>query len=101
MAYFAKNSKDYKKAAAEYDAIIMQWVERIHRLGGIAKGLWLVDFDTGQGYLCWAYPEEKVEHFHHYDDGFKNREPIEELPRPFRSKPPAQKSEETSPSPLA
>lgn len=48
----------------------------MHRMGGQAKGLWLVDFDTGSGYLCWAYPEERVEHFHDYQSGFKARKRV-------------------------
>lgn len=56
----------------------MHWVERIHRLGALAKGLWLVDFDTGDGYLCWAYPEERIEYFHSYESGFKSRRRIKE-----------------------
>jgi hypothetical protein len=76
MAYMTKNTPQYKSATALYDDIIMQWVEKLHRLGAVAKGLWLVDFDTGSGYLCWAYPEDRIEHFHSYEGGFKNRKKI-------------------------
>ena len=38
-----------------------------------AKGLWLVDFDNGEGYYCWSYPESSITHYHGYDDGFAGR----------------------------
>ncbi len=76
IQYLAKGTPPFKALCKQYDEILMRWAERIHRLGAQAKGLWLVDFDTGEGYLCWSYPEERVEHFHGYDGGFKTRTKI-------------------------
>ncbi|MDB5037215.1 MAG: hypothetical protein JWQ35_743 [Bacteriovoracaceae bacterium] len=83
------NSRDFQKMVKEFDSAIEKWVDRIHRLGAVAKGLWLVDFDTGDGYLCWSYPERRVEYFHSYDTGFKNRKKIEETPFPSTSSKPS------------
>jgi len=77
IAFQPRSSTIHKKMSAAYDRAVMKWVDRIHRLGGVAKGLWLVDFDTGAGYLCWAFPEERVEHFHDYQGGFGSRVKIE------------------------
>lgn len=77
LSQFSPADPQYKKLSDEYDRIVMRWVERIHRLGALAKGLWLVDFDTGDGYLCWVYPEDRVEFFHGYDQGFKHRRKLE------------------------
>jgi hypothetical protein len=52
---------------------IREWTQTIARFGLEAKGLWLVDFDNGQGYYCWCYPEDTVSHFHDYDGGFRGR----------------------------
>lgn len=76
MLYLPKESAEYKSASSRYDEVIMQWVDRVHRVGAIAKGLWLVDFDTGTGYLCWVYPEDKIEHYHSYEGGFKTRKKL-------------------------
>jgi hypothetical protein len=46
-------------------------------LGLEVKGLWLVDFDNGSGYFCWKWPEEKLEFFHGYDEGFQGRTRIQ------------------------
>ena len=46
---------------------------RFRRSDSQAKGLWLVDFDNGEGYYCWSYPEPAITHYHGYDDGFAGR----------------------------
>ena len=56
-----------------YQKIVRRWVDKIQRLGIVVKGLWLVDFDTGDGYLCWKYPEAGIEFFHGYDEGYSGR----------------------------
>ena len=44
------------------------------------KGLWLADFDSGDGYYyCWQLGEDDIEHFHRYETGFAGRRPIELL----------------------
>ena len=53
------------------------WARDIHdRHGCEVKGLWLVDWDSGDGYYCWKYPEATLHHFHGYDEGFDGRIPI-------------------------
>ena len=49
------------------------WAEQVRALGAEAKGLWLVDFDNGEGYYCWCYPEETIAHYHGYEEGFAGR----------------------------
>lgn len=80
----AKGSPKFEALVKNYDDIVQKWADKIHRLGGVAKGLWLVDFDTGKGYLCWSYPEKRIEHFHSYDTGFKQRVKVEKLASPLK-----------------
>jgi hypothetical protein len=49
------------------------WVRAMEALGVEVKGRWLVDFDNGRGYYCWRWPEERLEYFHGYDEGFAGR----------------------------
>lgn len=63
----------------EYEAIVKRWVAKMERLGLVVKGLWLVDFDTGDGYLCWKFPELKLAHYHNYHEGFGGRRPLQEV----------------------
>lgn len=53
--------------------VVAEWAEEVRALGLEAKGLWLVDFDNGEGYYCWSYPEPAITHYHGYEDGFAGR----------------------------
>lgn len=58
---------------AELKGVVDGWAGRIREMGLEAKGLWLVDFDNGEGYYCWQHPEPSVSHYHGYDEGFSGR----------------------------
>ena len=60
----------------EIDLIIQQWQQKIEKLGARPKGLWLIDFDNGEGYFCWKFPEKKIMFFHGYQDGFSGRKAL-------------------------
>ena len=49
------------------------WVRAMEALGAEVKGRWLVDFDNGNGYYCWRWPEEHLDYFHGYEEGFAGR----------------------------
>ena len=66
-----------------YETIVRRWVAKMERLGLVIKGLWLVDFDTGDGYLCWKFPELKLGHYHTYQEGFSGRRPLREVIEEF------------------
>ena len=63
----------------EYELIVKRWMAKMHRLGLVVKGLWLVDFDTGDGYLCWKFPELRIGHYHNYQEGFTARRALREV----------------------
>lgn len=59
-----------------YGKVVQAWADEIIALGCEVKGLWLVDWDSGDGYYCWKYPEESIGFFHGYEEGFQGRLPI-------------------------
>jgi len=63
-------------------ALVESWAGAVRELGPEVKGLWLVDFDSGDGYWCWAWPEAKLDHWHSYEGGFGSRVPLDQRPVP-------------------
>lgn len=64
----------------EVNQLIDEWNDKVQKLGGVPRGLWLVDFDSGHGYFCWKYPERDILYWHSYSDGFSGRIPIQNIP---------------------
>ena len=60
-------------ARGEQQRVVQRWAESVMGLGIDVKGVWLVDFDNGSGYYCWQYPEESLQYFHGYEEGFRGR----------------------------
>src|SRR5262249_36379347 len=58
------------------DQLVQEWARQVGRLGCEVKGMWLVDWDSGDGYYCWRFPEQTISFFHTYEDGFAGRMPI-------------------------
>lgn len=59
--------------APEANGILLSWAREMAELGIEVKGPWLVDFDSGHGYWCWRWPEETLDYYHGYDEGFAGR----------------------------
>lgn len=73
----APGSPRLQELEAGIEEQVRRWVREMEALGAIVKGLWLVDFDCGAGYYCWRWPEEGLDYFHTYEDGFEGRTRIQ------------------------
>lgn len=62
----------------QFARVVNDWSEKIRKIGCDPKGLWLVDFDNGNGYFCWRYPEPELVYRHTYEGSFAGRLPIKE-----------------------
>jgi len=58
------------------ERIVRAWAREVSSIGCEVKGIWLVDWDSGDGYYCWRFPEQAIGFFHTYDEGFAGRLPI-------------------------
>ena len=58
------------------ERIVRAWAQQVSSLGCEVKGVWLVDWDSGDGYYCWRFPEQALSFFHTYEEGFAGRIPI-------------------------
>ena len=79
LATLSPHTAGLYEAEEQYERVVKTWVGKMERLGVVVKGLWLVDFDTGDGYLCWRFPELKLGHYHGYDEDYSNRRPLREV----------------------
>ncbi len=66
----------------QINQLIQDWQTKVQKLGALPKGLWLADFDAGDGYFCWKFPESRIEFWHSYNDGYSKRVPVSEHRRP-------------------
>lgn len=73
----ARNDEAAQKLEKEVNDTVYAWQTKLEKLGAKPKGLWLADFDSGDGFYCWKYPEDRVMYWHHYSDGFRGRKLIE------------------------
>ena len=65
--------------ALQYEKIVRLWMTKMERFGLVARGLWTVDFDTGDGYLSWKYPELRLAFFIDFEDPHFIRRSLSEL----------------------
>ena len=58
-------SNDPRRARleCEYESQVDQWRAKIKRVGALPVGLWVVDFDVGEGSLNWQFPELSLAFF--------------------------------------
>lgn len=73
----AENDPEHAALSAALQDVVDGWATDLRSLGAEPKGLWLVDFDNGDGYYCWRYPEPAITHYHGYADGFAGRMKIQ------------------------
>lgn len=68
---------------AQANQLIQEWQCKVQKLGALPKGLWIADFDSGDGYFCWKFPERGIEYWHKYSDGFSKRVHVQERFHPL------------------
>src|SRR5215813_11775383 len=73
LKHFEANPEKWKEVELQIGDLLNRWSEKILKLGCQPKGIWLVDFDNGEGFYCWRFGDDRIEYFHGYNDGFAGR----------------------------
>jgi len=57
------NDPRRKMVEDEYQAVVSRWRNKITQLGASVGGLWVVEFNVGEGLLSWKHPELSLAYF--------------------------------------
>nr|WHW29615.1 hypothetical protein [uncultured bacterium] len=68
-------SNDPRRATLEvdYEQVVSRWRGKIEQLGASVHGLWVVEFNVGEGALCWRYPELTLNYLRFHGEAFSSR----------------------------
>ncbi|RBP52665.1 DUF2203 family protein [Arenicella xantha] len=69
-------SNDPRRASVEqqYEQVVSRWRDKIELLGARVSGLWVVEFNVGEGCLSWRYPELYLGSFRTHDKALSDRQ---------------------------
>jgi hypothetical protein len=57
--------------------VIQKWQDKVQKLGALPLSLGSVEFDTGDGFFSWKYPETEIKFWRAYADSHLGRVLIE------------------------
>lgn len=70
-----------KRLQQDLDGVVRRWAVKVSQLGCEARGIWLVDFDAGNGWFSWRYGDDELVFFHpHRTPAAAYEGPSPELP---------------------
>lgn len=57
----------HKRICSQIELEIKRWAIKISKLGCEPRGIWLVDFDAGNGWFSWRLGDERLAFFHAHE----------------------------------
>ena len=57
----------YDRIYSKIELAVRRWAIKISKLGCEPRGIWLVDFDAGEGWYTWRLGDEGLAFFHSHD----------------------------------
>mgnify|MGYP005640954739 CR=1 FL=1 len=70
----------YKRLSNKIESTVKIWATKISRLGCEPRGIWLVDFDAGEGWFSWRFGDDGLNFFHSHKFSIDRALFSEELP---------------------
>lgn len=63
---------------SEYEAVVCRWRTKVQQLGAQVAGLWVVEFNVGEGWLSWRHPELSLSYFRENGADFSDRSSVKD-----------------------
>ena len=63
LRFIPRDEPIFRRLAGDLDLVIRRWAIKIKKLGLKPSGIWIVDFDAGEGWFSWRMGEEHVTYF--------------------------------------
>lgn len=63
LKFVPRDEPVFARLSQDLDLIIKRWAIKIKKLGLRPSGLWIVDFDAGNGWFSWRLGDEHVSYF--------------------------------------
>ena len=79
LSHAVPASLEARAMQREYAQIVQAWKQKMERLGVEPRGLWAVDLQTGDGCLCWRFPEHSILYWHPADEDCACRRPLRQI----------------------
>ena len=57
----------YKRLYSQIELAVHRWAIKVSKLGCEPRGVWLVDFDAGDGWFTWRLGDDGLAFFHSHD----------------------------------
>jgi hypothetical protein len=67
LRFIPRDEPIFNRLSTDLDLVIRRWAIKIKKLGLRPSGIWIVDFDAGEGWFSWRLGDESVSFFnaHH------------------------------------
>lgn len=63
---------------AKINQHLLEWHRKVARVGGQPKALWTIEFDCGDGFYGWSFPDHCLSSFRKYDSDFSQRRSLDQ-----------------------
>jgi hypothetical protein len=63
LRFIPRDEPIFNRLSSELDLVIRRWAIKVSKLGLKPSGIWIVDFDAGEGLYTWRLGDEHVSYF--------------------------------------
>ncbi len=67
LGFVPREEALHERLKGEIDLTVRRWAIKVSQLGCAPRGVWLVDFDSGNGWFSWRLGDEELSYFHPYE----------------------------------